>query len=247
MRSVLEPMAHHLGVDYDASHFEPPQSDAALVLDALRCGMQLMMGFVYADGWPVSDGGAGGTKRMARKGAKYMQANLAGDYGRDGISWVTQGYGRAMAALWRRSFELDEHTEQAGRMCANADRSEELAALVADAWPLVEVDDAVAVVASAAEHRLFDPQAPGRGVDLEEYATRVEVMAGALAIAVGSRLVDFTPAIIGPVMTMNLEYNAGTLADWGYVSRFWMNLLQPAPLAYGKVMDLAVADAASTR
>ena len=44
-------MADRLGLDYETSFFTPPHIAEALAFETYRCGVSLLMGFTYPDGW----------------------------------------------------------------------------------------------------------------------------------------------------------------------------------------------------
>lgn len=60
MRSVLEPMARRLGLDYGETFVTPPLTDGEIALYAYRLGLSLLMPYTYPDGWTQTDSPAPG-------------------------------------------------------------------------------------------------------------------------------------------------------------------------------------------
>lgn len=165
-----------------------------------RCGAQLLLAFTYPDAWPESAPGTGGPKRMLRKAAKNLQAMLDTDYGRDGISWMSQRYATAMAEIWRRAATSAEYAERTTQLNARANASEELGRLAELAWPVSGGREVLHFIASAKARRFFDVENPHALIDLHAYTLRAEATAEALALAIGPHYESFAAAIIGPVM-----------------------------------------------
>jgi len=243
-RRVLEPVAEELGVDYDNSYLTPPTTDAELVMNALRCGEQLIVDFASAEGWPVDDLGRGISKDQARKAAKCVEQALLRKEGRDALSVMAQGYGRALAAGWRAAANTDEYRDASDRLKTSAARSERLATLVASTWPARGYEAVLAEVARADAHRMFDVDNPNALVDLSDYAWRARAIADALAVAMSARFEEFKAAILGPVFELHVGYNLLTSGSWTFIARQWGNLLEPHPLSRSDVAQKRMAEAA---
>jgi hypothetical protein len=240
-RLVLEQMARDLGVSYDDSMFECPASDAALVMDALRCGVNLIIGFTYPDGWSDTSSADVVSKKFCKKAAKQIQSAFQTDDGRDAITSVAQGYAQAMAEFWRRAATQDKYQESEAKLLLSAERSEALGELIAHALPVQDFHGVLGHIRSAEEQRFYDPNNPDALTDLHDYAEQARVTSEALALAAGAEYEDFAIATIGPVMSFRMKYSAERQVDWTLVSEYWVNLLLPNPISYGEMNDIIVS------
>lgn len=242
IRLALEPMADDFGVAYNKFMFERPHSNETLVMGGLQCGASLVMAFAYPDGWTdaVSDGTI--SPRVGRRLAKYVQASLQTDDGREGIASAVQGYASAIARFWRRAAAKAEQQEETSRLLDNAERSEALGALITKAFPVKDFHGVLANIASAEAHRFYDPANPDALIDLQAYAERARVTSDALALVAGEGFPKFEAAIIAPVMNFRGTYAAERQADWLSAGRHWTNLLSPEPLSYSEMNDAIDAE-----
>lgn len=237
-RLALEPIAARLNVSYDQTMFTAPSTDAERAIDALRCGLNLIIAFVYPDGWEYVGVGIGRPRRFAKRAAKYVRAALQTESGAEAISCAAQGYARAMAELWRRAAQTGEDEPRAAALLHSAARSEALGSLLADLVPVGDPHELRASISSSEANRFYDPDNPDALVDLRTYAERARVTSEALALLAGADYEEFAAAIIEPVLNFNTAYGAATLADWTLAGEYWANLLAPSPLPYGKMIDI---------
>jgi hypothetical protein len=243
-RRILEPVSKQLGVDYDHSYLAPPTSDAEIVMNALRCGAELLTPFASADGWPVDDFGRGISKRLANDAAKCVAAALEHEEGRDALSIMTQAYGQAVAATWRAAASQDEYRDVADQLMQSAASSERLADLVASTWPVEGYEAPLNEVARAEANRAYEPDNPDARVDLHNYAQQVRATADALAVAMSARFEEFQEAILGPVVEVHVGYSLRLSISWNFVGKSWSNLLSPDPVSQYDVTQALIGQAA---
>jgi hypothetical protein len=234
LRLVLEPVARELGVDYDRWHGTPPRSDPEVVMSAMWCGANLLVPFVYPNIWPVDDVGRGISKPDAEKAEGCLEEALHSKQGRDAISMMAQGYGRALAAQWRTAAEMDEYRDAADRLRKNAAASEQLADLVASIWPVRGYEAALEQVARADVHRLVD-EYPNAMIDLRDYALKTHAIAEALAVAMSARFDEFADAILGPLYEVHPRYMLAQGSNWTGNADSWSNLLRTEPASQREV------------
>jgi hypothetical protein len=235
MRQVIEPMAQRLGLDYNGTFFEPPVTEAALAFEAYRCGLSLLMSFTYDDGWGTASA-LGNTSRhkLAKKAAKAMRAGLVEERGRDAISLMACGYGRATAQMWRRTRQVPEHSEHIAALTSNAERSDALAELALRGWP-VEASSSVASLREAQGHSIVALDNPGQMIDVRTAMERTQAACEGAAVALGTEYENFSELLIGPIYSMNLELVQGLQTDWVGQMDSWMNLLSDEPVEFGLV------------
>ena len=242
IRTVLTPMAAQLGVDYDQAALVPPVTAADRVFGALRCGVSLLMPYAAADGWPESSSaGLGGSPRTSRKAAKQFASALQTEDGRDGVAFMAQGYGAAMAATWRQATERASGREGAD-FAESAAASDELSRMVREAWPIADHHRVIPRVEQAEAGRHFDPGSADAVTDLRAYAMRAGVVARAVALVMGSYYAEFEHEITAPVRSLHLTQSVRMLADWGHTARFWSNLLLAEPAAHIDVLRAVAAE-----
>ena len=235
LRRILEPVARELGVDYDRSYQTPPSSDVEVAMSAMRSGTRLLDPFVSMNIWPVDEFGRGISKPDAEKAEAYLDGVLRRKQGRDAISMMAQGYGRTVAAQWRRAAEMDEYRDASDRLRENATASEHLADLVASIWPVRGYKAALEQVARADAHRLFDVDNPHARADLRDYALKTRAVADALAVAMSARFDEFAHAILGPIYELHVRYHADLLSMWAGEGKSWSNLLRADPVSQREV------------
>jgi hypothetical protein len=234
MRRGLEPMAFRLGVDYDESFFSPPQTPEARVFDAYRVGQSLLMFLSYTEGWMF---GPNPSKKFANRAARAVHNSLVTDRGRSAISHMTQGYAREMASLWRRAADGGAPDVIPEQLKESARRSDELGALAAGVWPVVDPHGALDEIALYEKQRIADPNNPVAMIDLHGYYGRVSVAFGAALIAIGADLEEFSPVACLPVAFLDLQVASGLQHDWVFNAEIWDNLLGADPLPYGAFMQ----------
>lgn len=242
-RGALEPVAARLGLSYDLAFFEAPDTPEARALEALRCGFSLLMPFTYADEWPGQQAVGNVSKKDRSRAARFAQEALVEDEGRSAVAHMACGYGRGLAATWRRAAEDDEYADSVELLREDAERSEELGDYAARVWPPHGGADVIAKVVEAEEGRLCDPDNPDALVDLHGYAMRVRVTAEALALLLAPRFDEFAWAITSPIISFDLEHATGLTANWGYTGAFWSNALSDDPLSRHEVTELQAAGA----
>lgn len=231
-RAVLTPIADSLGLDYNEATLSPPVTDEAATLEAFRCGVQLLMASVYADGWPE------GHRKQARKAARAVEERLLAGEAQEAVGHMAAGYGRAMAELWRHAATTSEYVDNAGGLIENAARSDELAARVEATVPVTDEWGVLAEVATAARMRFVRQDLDGPDGD----AVRALVNGEAQALALGPHYHDVEIVVIEPVMSLDLRLNAALLADWGFVADYWSNAISDDPLSYAEMTQLAEAE-----
>ena len=233
MRRGLEPMSLRLGVDYDESFVSPPQTSEARVFDAYRVGQSLLMFLSYPEGWMF---GPTPSKKLANRAARAVHDSLVTDQGRSAVSYMTQGYAREMASLWRRVADggapgvIPEQLEESAR------GSDELGALAARFWPVEDPHGALGQIALYEKQRVAAPDSPDAMIDLHGYYGRVSVAFGAALIAVGADLDALGHLAYLPVAFVDLDVASGLQHDWMFNGEIWQNLLSADPLPYGAFM-----------
>lgn len=240
-RRILAPIGAKLGVDNEASLYTAPSDPAERVMAALRCGERLIYAYTYAEEWPVLDEyGRGVSKRHAGRASRYIQQALLRPEGRDAISLMAQGYGRAMSESWRTEAAGEADPQRAAALIRGAARGDELAELLASAWPVEGYEALLGEVARAETHRTFDPENPHARADLHGYARRVRVSAEALAAAASARFGEHREAIVNPVRSLHPAHGASILVSWAHTGRYWSNLLAPAPVPDSEITSSAL-------
>jgi hypothetical protein len=224
----------------------PPTSDAEVVMNAMHCGLDLIGDFTSASigGWPVQSYGSviAISQGQARKAAKCVEKALRRTEGRDAISVMAQGFGRATAENWGAAASTDKYREVADRLNTNAAASEKLADLVASTWPATGYEAVLAKVAHAEGHRMFEVDNPDAMVDLARYARVARATADALAVAMSARFDEFEDAILGPVRGFHIGHDMQMGVSWRSASKHWANLLAPSPLSWADVAQTLTAE-----
>lgn len=233
MRRGLEPMARRLGVDYDESFFSPPQTPEARVFDAYRVGQSLLMFLSYPEGWIF---GPNPSKKLAKRAARAVQDSLVTDSGRSAISYMTQGYAREMASLWRRAADNSDRDAIPEQLQESARRSDKLGALAAGFWPVDDPQGALDKIALYEKQRVVDLDNPNAIIDMHGYYGRVSVAFGAALIATGADLDEFSGLAYLPVAFLDLQVASGLQHDWVFNAEIWQNLLGTDPLPYAAFM-----------
>jgi hypothetical protein len=240
MRAVLEPMARRVGVDQNATFFAPPASERETAFYAYRVGLSLLMAYTYPDGWTQSD--LAPRARQAKRSARRARAALLSPRGPDAIALMSQGYAWEIAQSWWRSAEAAESVDEERQLRQSAGRAEHLSELVAKLWP-VEAEHVRDRVAAAELERYFDPDSPDAMVDLRAYAGRARVNCIAVSLLVGEEAEEEVAAMRSRVMTFDILFDEGVLADWNFEGEHLANLLGDERLAYGEVVLLQNAAA----
>jgi hypothetical protein len=250
IRLAIEPMADHLGVGYDESFDAPTVTNEERVVYALRCGLSLIMDYAYPDQWALASQSVL-SKRDCRRVAQHVQDALGQREGHEAVACAAEGYGRAIADLWRRAADPTTRTgaenaagipdEDRPGLLVNAATSESLADLVAEVFAPPDPHGVLKEIEGAEAHRFYDPASEDAMMDLRDCAARATVTGRAVALALGARFHDYSVAIVGPVMHMNLALDAAVHANWAVVGEYWANALQPEPRPYGEMVSVVRA------
>ena len=238
MRSVLEPMAQRLSLDYVETFFTPPAADGEVALYAYRLGLSLLMPYTYPDGWTETDSTAR-SGRQAKRSAKRTRTALLSPRGPDAISLMAQGYAWEMAQLWSRAAETD--LENRSELLESTRRGERVSDLAAASWP-VHAREIRERVAELEGMRYFDPDNPDAMVDLYAYAGRVRAVTVALAWLLGDDSEE-AGAMFFRIMTFDMTFGFALGTDWNFEGEMLANLLQQEPLAYREMEQLRLAAA----
>jgi hypothetical protein len=235
-RQTLTPLCERFGLGYDESALFEPRTTEALIVNALRCGWELIDEFTTPDPWIHCDPYEDLPEKFAKGAAKHMRAAFLTDEGREAISCAAQGFARTTADLWfHTAMPRDVNDPSGSTLLGNAKRAEELAELVAQALPVQDPHGVLPRIAHAAEVRMFDVDNPDALINLRDYAARAKTTSDALALAAGDKYEDFERALIGPVMSLGIAYNAERLVAWALATEQLGNLLRPEPLAWVEV------------
>jgi hypothetical protein len=251
IRGAVEPMARHLGVDYDASYSAPPATNEERVLYALRCGLSLIIDYAYPDHWETMSPDGSRSKRDCRKAAKYFQEALQQSEGQEGIAWAAQGYGRAMADFWRRAADRETQTgketadDPRSGLLISASYSQSVAKLIVQDFSVEDPHEVLKEVASAEDHRAYDPENADAMADLRDYAARAGVTMQALALTVAPQFPTYEATIVTPVMSFNMTFNTDALANWAIVGEYWANLWKTPVLGYEEMTQVIATKHAS--
>jgi hypothetical protein len=233
MRRGLEPMAEHLGLDYDESFFSPPQTPEARTFDAFRVGQSLLMFLSYPEGWMF---GTNPSKRRAKRAARAIHDSLVLDAGQSAVSHMTQGYAREMAALWQRAAGSGDPDLVPAQLFESARRSEDLGELAARSWPVRDPYGALDHIAQYEKLRVILPADPTPMIDVDGYYGRAGVAFGAALIAMGAALEEHRDLACLPVAHLDLQVASGLQHDWVFNAKIWQNLLSDQPLPYADFM-----------
>lgn len=236
MRRGLEPIALKFGLEMSYAMFATPTTPEARTLDAYRIGQSLLMFLGRADAWPTPRDD--GTPKRARKLAKAIYDSVADEAGRRAVVYMTEGYGRETAALWRRAADSGACDDSdADLLRENARRSEELAELAAGSWPYTDPYGALAFIESCESERAIDLDDADVDLDLRAYYGRARVACGAAALALGPELKKFEDFIAAPILSLDVQVAAGLGSDWNFNASLWSNLLRDDPLPYAQAMQ----------
>jgi hypothetical protein len=188
----------------------------------------------------------GRTSELAKRAAKSVQQHLASEASLDAICWMTQGYGRVMAAAWRRQSQRnDENDERKQLFDFHAEASEELAAHAAEYWPVADVGGRLAFLRDVqpyAETSFVDPDSPGENVDLHLYFAEAGATCGALALLLGDQLHDELRALLSEVVrSYDLFFSAQLLSIWNASGDAWVNLFGSQPYTWMQMLEFSNA------
>ncbi len=214
---------------------------------ALRCGLGLVMDYAYPDQWELASQKDTLSKRDCRKAAKHFQDALEQREGHEAIAAATEGFGHAMAKFWRRAADPETRAgtetpeELRPGLLVSASFSDSLAELVAHTFAPEDPHGILEEVASAELRRGYNPENDEAMGDLRDCAARAGVAGRAVALALGSKFEEFGVAVVGPIMYLNLTFDAAALANWGVVGEYWANVLQPEPSPYSEMMSAVAA------
>lgn len=234
IRRALQPMADRLGLDYETSFFTPPHIAEALAFETYRCGVSLLMGFTYPDGWGTTTylGDQAGGK-LAKKTARQMRRALLGPTGPDAISQMAQEYARDVAEFWRETAETAD-PDDAAQLRRSAPRSEHLGELAAKYWPVIDPHSVLKRLDTTTHERLADLASFDRTA--KTAARRIDAACRAAAIALAPEFETYEPLLVGPVVTVNMELAAGLQQDWAFNLDHWTNLMLDEPLSYYELL-----------
>lgn len=219
-------MAERLGLDPTQAMFSSPATPEAKVLDAYRIGQHLLMGYAAAEPWVD----LGVEPKLARKAATLIDVAAITDRGRSAISYMTTGYGREFAGVFRRGVENSSHDP--ALVQERARRSDELADLAAKHWPVADPGGALEWVANAQASRGIDLDNPDATVDLRLWFGQARVTCGAVGLALGSDLEALRDELYAAAAALRVEFAMGVKTDWGFHAESWGNLLSDEPLPY---------------
>ena len=233
MRHGLEPMAARLGLDVSRSFFEPPTTPEAQALFAYRIGQNMLMLWGNPATWPSALAGP----KLARRCAKLVHDSVLTDGGRSGVSLLTQGLGRDVAGQLRQgASELDGI--EAGELLQSAERSDRIADVAGEFWPVRDPDGALSVISEAEANRAplpvlgYETAYGLPRAELDSYFQHARVVFGALALALGPVPVELSTVLYAPVQSLDVEVAAGMQVDWTRAIEVWAYLLLDEPVPY---------------
>jgi hypothetical protein len=230
---VLEPLAERLGVSYIGSSVTAPVHEKQRVLDALRCGLRLIVDFTSAGEWQLvhrDDVIAHDQRQIA---ARLFRGALESPAGQEAISAATQGYGRVAAAASRRDAVNGIFAGDDSARLVAADASTKLVDLVGRAIPIRDPHKVLPKVGAAAHTHFYAPNNGAREMPgHRESAAKARVICDALALTLGAAYQKFVPILIDPILELNLPYASCAMANWTVIGLHWSNLLIRDPVAY---------------